>query len=84
MIRPAECALGRPIALGAAFRASSQGMFFRRPSGRAGEQASTPLLAPLLKQELEALPESSRDYVAKCMRHKASERPHASDILEGW
>lgn len=66
----AECALGRPIALGAAFRASSQ--------------ASTPLLAPLLKQELEALPESSRDYVAKCMRHKASERPHASDILEGW
>eukprot|EP00913_Durusdinium_trenchii_P003484 g3226.t1 len=66
----AECALGRPIALGAAFRASSQ--------------AFTPLLAPLLKQELEALPESSRDYVAKCMRHKASERPHASDILEGW
>lgn len=40
--------------------------------------------APLLKDELEALPKSSQVLAARCMRLEPAERPKASELLEGF
>jgi len=68
----AEMALGRPPALGAAFRA------------RQAAESATASRLPLLPDELQGLHESSRNFVALCMRFEPSQRPIAIKLLAGF